>query len=61
MAGTSIIIELDANSKLGKAYNENDPHDIFPNGILLADILKRHNLTLGNGNKKCKGIITRKK
>ena len=59
--GKSIIIELDANSKLGKRYIPNDPHDMSPNGVLLSDIIERHNLTVGNGSDKCKGTITRKR
>ena len=51
LAGTSIIIELDTNSKLGRAYIANEPHDISQNGTLLADIIKKHYLTLGNGKK----------
>ena len=35
--GKSIIIELDANSKLGKRCIPNDPHDMSPNGVLLSD------------------------
>ena len=61
LAGKSIIIELDANSKLGKRYIPNDPHDMSPNGVLLSDILERQNLTLGNGSDKCKGTIMRKR
>ena len=61
LAGKSIFIELDANSKLGKRYIPNDPHDMSPNGVLLSDILERQNLTLGNGSDKCKGTIMRKR
>ena len=59
LAGKSIIIEMDANSKLGPKYVPGDPHGISPNGALLADIIERHNLIVGNGSKKCTGIITR--
>ena len=31
LAGKSVIIELDANAKLGKKYIPNDPHEISPN------------------------------
>ena len=61
LAGTSVIIEIDANSKLGPNHIANDPHGISQNGVLLSDIIKRHNLTLGNGNEKCTGTITRKR
>ena len=61
LAGVSTIVEIDANSKLGKENIDGDPHDTSPNGVLLADIIKRHNLILGNGNIRCTGTITRKR
>jgi hypothetical protein len=61
LAGKSIVIETDANSKLGSKYIPNDPHEISPNGELLAAIIERHNLTLGNGSPKCRGTVTRKR
>ena len=61
LAGISVIIELDANSKLGKQYIPNDPHDMSPNGALLSDIIERHNLIVCNGSTKCSGTITRKR
>ena len=61
LAGKSVIIELDANSKLGKKYIINDPHDMSPNGALLSDIIERHSLIVGNGSDKCTGTITRKR
>ena len=59
LAGRSVIIEIDANSKLGPSYISGDPHDMTPNGCLLDGIIKRHNLTVGNGTSKCEGTITR--
>ena len=32
LAGKPVIIEMDANSKLGKDYIPLDPHKISPNG-----------------------------
>ena len=61
LAGVSVIIELDANSKLGKQYIPNDPHGMSPNGVLLSDIIERHNLIVCNGSSKCSGTITRKR
>ena len=43
MAGKSVIVEMDANSKLGKEHIENDPHDISPNGKILENIIKKQN------------------
>ena len=61
LAGRSIIIEMDSNSKLGTKYIEQDPHVMSPNGSLLSGIIERHGLIVGNGTNKCKGTITRKR
>ena len=61
LAGKSVLIEMDANSKLGNKYIANDPHEMSANGRLLADITERRNLTLCNGTDKCTGTITRKR
>ena len=60
-AGKSIVIEMDSNSKLGTKFIPDDPHEITPNGKLLALIIERQNLTVANGTNKCKGVITRKR
>ena len=57
----SVIIEVDANSKLGKTYIPNDPHEISPNGRVLADIIERHALIVANGSKRCTGLVTRQR
>ena len=60
LAGKSIIIELDANSKLGDKYVVGDPHKISPNGQLLKGIIERHALHVANGvTTKSSGVITR--
>ena len=62
LSGKSIIIQLDANSKLGSDYIENDIHEQSVNGQLLAGIIERHNLVVVNSLKdKCRGSITRKR
>ena len=40
---------MDANSKLGEKYIPKDPHEIKPNGKILA----------ANGTEQCSGVITR--
>ena len=60
-AGKSIVIELDANSKLGPEYIPNDPHNMSPNGFLLSGIIKRHALCVANGSEKSRGAITRRR
>ena len=59
LAGKSIIIELDANAKLGKKYIPDDPHDMSPNGAILAEIVERQDIVVGNGTSICQGTITR--
>ena len=61
MDGKSVIIEIDANSKLGPSRIPNDNHPISPNGRLLAAILDRHALFVVNSSIKCAGTITRKR
>ena len=61
LAGKSILIQMDANSKLGSKHIKNDPHEMSPNGALLSKIIERHNLTVGNGSEKCEGLITRRR
>ena len=56
-----MIIEIDANSKLGEKYIPSDPHQISPNGQLLAGIIDRHALFVANGSDRSKGIVTRRR
>ena len=61
LAGKSIFIELDANSKLGSKIIPGDPCEkISENGKLLLILLEKHeNLILLNKSPKCRGVITR--
>ena len=61
MAGKGVIIEIDANSKLGSLYIPNDPHTMSPNGKILAGIIDNNALIVANGSTKYKGVITRKR
>ena len=61
LAGRSVIVEMDANAKLGKKYIKGDPHEMSPNGHILAQIVERHMLVVGNGADICTGTITRKR
>ena len=58
VAGKAVIIEMDANAKLGPKYIPGDPHEITPNGKLLAGIVERQHLVVVNGSNMCKGKIT---
>ena len=60
MEGKPVIIELDANSKLGAEYVKGDPHKRSPNGTILKEIIERHGLLVANGiTGKSSGLITR--
>ena len=60
--GRSVIIQMDANAKLGKSFIRDDPHMISGNGKILAGIVERHAMTVMNGlTKKCYGTITRER
>ena len=61
LSGKSIIIEIDANSKLGPELIPNDPHKISQNGKIQASVIERHPLIVANGSKKCKGLIKRER
>ena len=62
MENKSVIIQMDANSKLGAQLIKDDPHDQTPNGKLLHGIIERHGLVLVNGlQDKCEGAITRRR
>ena len=54
--GKSIIIEMDANSKMGPDLIPGDLHEQSENGKVLADIIERHGLIIGNAMPKCKGL-----
>ena len=61
MAGSSLFIEFDANSKLGRDKIPCDPCEKpTENEKLLLDILEQHeNLILLNGTDLCESVITR--
>ena len=54
-----IIIQMDANAKLGCEIIKNDPHKLSYNGSLLSEIISRQNLAILNANVMCEGVITR--
>ena len=60
-AGKSVVIELDANNKLGAKYIPGDPHEAMPNGKILSQIIERQDLVVVNGSSKCSGLITRRR
>ena len=58
LAGRSVIVEMDSNSKLGNTYITNDPHTLSSNGKILPRIIDNN---VANNSSKCIGFITRKR
>ena len=59
--GCLILIQTDANAKVGNTEIKNDPHETSNNGKILLEMVRRQNLTIGNSLDKCKGLITRER
>ena len=57
--GCGIVMELDANAKLGHDIIKHDPNVMSLNGQIMFEMIKRQNLIIGNALSKCNGIITR--
>ena len=61
LAGESVIISLDANSKLGKDWIPEDSHEQSANGKVLSGILKRPALSVVNSVQgKSQGVTRRR-
>ena len=56
-----VIIQCDANAKLGKTVISNDSHEMSSNGNILWDILVRQNMYVLNADILCEGTITRQR
>ena len=54
-----IIMELDANAKIGKEFCKGDPHNTSKNGKNLLNLVNRQGLIIANTQKECQGVITR--
>ena len=57
--GCLLVIEMDANAKLGPSIVPGDPNPMSPNGSLLQGVMTRQKLTCLNSDHRCKGSITR--
>ena len=54
-----VLIQMDANAKVGCDVIKNDPNAQSPNGGLLLGLIERQNLSILNSSELCEGIITR--
>ena len=59
LANCALIIQCDANAKLGNTIIPNDTHQMSNNGRILFDILTRQNLFVLNSDILCQGTTTR--
>ena len=57
----AVLLQLDANGKVGKGVISSDPNEISENGRSLLSLLDRENLHLLNIAPMCKGVITRQR
>ena len=56
-----VVVELDANAKIGNKIIKGDPHVSTPNGKLLVEMAQRQNLVIANSMDICEGTITRER
>ncbi len=59
--GCQLIIECDANAKLGSEIIKGAPDNQSKNGILLWSLIERNSLTVVNSLDLCEGVITRER
>ena len=60
IAGRSVIISCDANSKMGPKYIQGDPNPMSENGRILEGIINRHARIVANGITEIKDRINHK-
>ena len=56
-----VIIQLDANAKVGNSVISSDPNQTSENGKLLLNLVERENMSILNCSPLCKGSITRQR
>ena len=54
-----VLLQLDANAKVGHQVIKNDPHSTSGNGQILIDLVTRQNMFIVNSLPLCQGVITR--
>ena len=56
-----IIIEIDANAKIGREFCKDDLHNTSKNGKILLELVSRQGLNIANLDTRCSGLITRQR
>ena len=60
-ANCLVLVQLDANAKVGKTIIPLDPNETSENGKLLLKLIERENLRIQNISPLCRGTITRQR
>ena len=60
-ADCAIVVQLDANAKIGRRHIKNDCHDTSKNGVLLLEMAERQSLSIANTFDMCEGTMTRQR
>ena len=61
-ANNSVLVQLDANAKVGRSVIQSDPNEnTYENGKLLPNMVDRENLHILNCSPLCRGSITRQR
>ena len=62
ISNKAVLVQMDANSKLGPQIIKGDPHRQSDNGKILSEVINRNALVVMNSvEEKCSGVITRKR
>ena len=56
-----ILVQMDANAKIGREKHPMDPNEESKNGKIMTEMVERQQLTIGNTVDKCRGAITRER
>ena len=59
--GCLVIMQMDANAKIGNKYIKNDPNHCSKNGKILLELVQRQGMYIGNCDSRCNGTITRER
>ena len=59
--GCLVLIEMDANAKVGRDIVPGDPNEESEKGKLLEQFVERQHLKILNSSNKCSGVVTRQR
>ena len=56
-----VILQLDANAKVGREVIKSDPNCVSNNGKMMLEMVERQGFYIANQSNKCRGSITRER